>query len=306
MLAFLPSPILLIINCLLLAANGILISTPIMILGIFRFLLPIHAIVSVIDRINYYMYRWWVINVALIMSLTNKIDWKITGDPIPDIKKSCVVISNHQSWVDIIVLCHIYRGKIPTTKFFMKHSLIYIPFIGLACYALGMPFLRRYSREKLLKNPKLRQKDMETTKKACKRLAIHPSSLINFVEGTRWTPVKAKAQRSSYRHLMPPKAASVAVALGEIGNDVDCILNTTLVYPENTYPHKGFIDLLMGRFKAVRANIEVMPVTEDMTGDYLGNKEYKRAFTNNLKELWVKKDELIDKILEDYKQEKQR
>lgn len=294
MLAFLPSPILLLLNCILIPLNCIVIATPIMLLGIIRFLFPLAFVIALVEKSNYYLYKTWVFFNAVILKITNNIKWDISGDEIPHITKSCVVISNHLSWADIIVLCCVYRGRIPTTKFFMKHSLIYIPFVGLACYALGMPFLRRYSREKLLKNPKLRNADIKSTKKACRRLALHSSSLINFVEGTRYTPVKAKLARSAYRHLMPPKAASVAIALGEIGKEIDFVFNTTLIYPDNMYPHKPFIDLMKGRLKEVKAHIEVIKVTDEITGDYLGDKEYKHTFTMHLRNLWQNKDAYIE------------
>lgn len=304
MLAFLPSPILLVINMLLIAVNCIVIATPIMILGIIRFILPIPFLIKIIEKCNLALYRVWVFDNSLILRLTNRITWHITGDPIPYIDNSCVVISNHLSWADIIILCCVFRGHIPTTKFFMKHSLIYIPFVGLACYALGMPFLRRYSREKLLKDPKLRQADINTTKKACRRLALSPSSLINFVEGTRYTPVKAKLARSQYKHLMPPKAASVAIALGEIGKDIDYVFNTTLAYPENCYPRKPFIDMINGRLKDVYADVRIIKTSPEITGDYLGDKEYKHAFTMHLRDLWNEKDERIAAMLEEHKKEK--
>ena len=161
-----------------------------------------------------------------------------------------------------------------------------------------MPFLRRYSREKLLKDPKLRNADIESTKKACRRLAANPSSLINFVEGTRFTPVKAKLARSQYQNLMPPKAASVAIALGEIGKDIDYVFNTTLVYPHNRYPSKHFIDLLKGRLKDVYADIELVNVTPEISGDYLGDKAYKHQFTMHLRDVWQEKDQKISNILQ--------
>lgn len=299
MLAFLPSPVLLLLNCILIPLNCIVIATPIMILGLIRILIPLSLIANLCEQCNFWLYRIWVFDNAMILKLTNNIKWHISGDKIPKIKKSCVVISNHLSWADIIILCCVYRGRIPTTKFFMKHSLIYIPFVGLACYALGMPFLRRYSREKLLKDPKLRNADIESTKKACRRLATNPSSLINFVEGTRFTPVKAKLARSQYQNLMPPKAASVAIALGEIGKDIDYVFNTTLVYPHNRYPSKPFIDLLKGKLKDVYADIELVKVTPEISGDYLGDKAYKHQFTMHLRDVWQEKDEKITKILKD-------
>lgn len=59
-------------------------------------------------------------------------------------------------------------------------------------------FLRRYPKEKLLKNPKLRTKDIETTRAACKRLIDFPTTLINFAEGSRYTEEK---QRKRVHHI---------------------------------------------------------------------------------------------------------
>ncbi len=302
MLAFLPSPILLLINIILIPLNSVLIAIPIMILGLIRFLLPIKPIIIMIEKANYVLYMLWVFNNRLIISITNNIKWHITGDEIPSTKKSCIVISNHLSWVDILFIAMIYHGRIPITKFFMKHSLIYIPFVGLACYALGMPFLRRYSREQLLKNPQLRKKDMETTKKVCRNIALAPTALINFIEGTRYTKEKALKARSSYNHLMPPKVASFALALGEIADKIDFIYNTTLCYPDNT--QKPFIDLLFGRIKNVYVNVEIIKTEKEMCGDYLNDKEYKHDITMKMRKLWQEKDAYLEKLLNEIKEKK--
>lgn len=298
MLSFLPGPVILLLNLILIPLNVIVIATPVMLLGIIRLCVPQSA-TRFIERCNYLLYRAWVYNNSLILKLTCGIRWQVSGDQLPELHgKSCVVISNHISWADIILLTCLYQGKIPTTKFFMKHSLIYIPFVGLACYAMGMPFLRRYSQEELLKNPSLRKRDIESTKKACRRLVYTPSSLINFAEGTRFTPEKASRVNSPYTHLMPPKAASVAIALGEIGRDIDYIFNTTLVYPGHS--DKPFLDLLKGRLRYVYADIRVLPVCSQMSGDYLHDKVYKHNFTMRIRELWKEKDELIGRILSEH------
>lgn len=302
MLAFLPSPILFLINIFFIPLNSVAIALPIQILGIIRFCLPFEFVIVVVEKCNYYLYKLWVFNNAVIIRITNDIKWNITGDKIPTIDKSCIVISNHLSWLDIIIIACIYRGKIPTTKFFMKHSLIYIPFVGLACYALGMPFLRRYTREQLIKDPSLRTKDIDSTKKACKRLVYTPSSLINFVEGTRFTKEKAKLAKSAYENLMPPKAASLAIALGEIGKDIDYVFNTTLIYPENT--HKPFIDLLFGRMKSVYADVQLIKTGPEIEGDYLQDKVFKHSFTMYVRDLWQKKDALISSLLKSHSEKK--
>ncbi len=300
MLSFLPGPLLFVINSLLIAINVILIATPIMLLGIIKFILPLQFIQYFVDTCSFYLYKLWVINNRLLMSLTNDIKWHISGDKIPTTRRSCIVLSNHISWLDILFIGTVYGGQIPITKFFMKHSLIYIPFVGLACYALGMPFLRRYPKEKLLKKPELRTKDIETTKKVCKNLVKFPTSLINFCEGSRYTPEKAKAARSPYKHLLPPKAASLGVALSEIVNEVEYIFNTTFYYPENS--NGAFMDMMFGKIKNVYVHIEILEKTDRLVGNYLEDKTFKHDFTMYLRELWEKKDKVLDEMEADFKQ----
>ncbi len=298
MLSFLPAPLLVIINLLLISINCIVIATPIMILGIFKCLLPLKSVKRFIEHLNFLLYRIWVAANYVIINATNKINWKITGDPIPNIEnKSCVVMSNHLSWFDILVINSVYKGKIATTKFFMKHSLIYIPFVGLACYALGMPFLRRYTREQLLKNPKLREKDIKSTKGACKRVIKYPTALINFVEGTRYTPEKARLAKSSYQHLMPPKTGSIGLTFGEIGNDIECVFNTTIQYPNNCAPKKPFIEMLKGKITDIYVNVEILPKGYFPQGDFLKDKTYKHSISMQVRDLWKQKDEKIESML---------
>lgn len=295
MLSFLPSPLLLIINLTVVSINSIIAATPIMLLAIVHLLLPFSFVQKTVDFLNLYLFKLWVAVNAVLFPLTNKLKIDREGIEIDDIKGSCLIFSNHLSWADIIMICHIYRGKIPVTKFFLKQSLIFIPFIGLACLGLGMPFLRRYSKAELLKNPKLATKDIETTKKACRSLVHTRSTLVNFCEGTRYTKDKALKAKSRYKHLMPPKAASIAVALGEIGYDLDCVYNTTLYYPENE--GHAFIDLLKGRLTRVYVHIEKLKVDETLVGDYINDKKFKFDFSNALKQIWQEKDDRLDDYL---------
>lgn len=299
MLSFLPAPLLFVLNFTLISVVTLVLALPVFILAFVRLILPFAPVLGLVDRINQGVFYLWVSNNAFLMWLTNRIKWDIEGADIEKIKGSCFIISNHVTWTDIVMLGQIYRGKIPITKFFLKHSLIYIPILGQACYSLGMPFLRRYSRSELIKNPKLKMKDINATRKACHNLLSHPSSLVNFVEGTRYTKEKAAAQQSPYRHLMPPKAASLAIALGLIGSHIDCLLNTTLVYPGE---HKSsiFMKMLSGRLTHVIARVEVIDketVQKHMVGDYLRDKQFKHNFTMYLRDLWQQKDDLIERLL---------
>ncbi len=75
-----------------------------------------------------------------------------------------LVVSNHQSWVDILVLQAVFNRRIPFLKFFLKQQLIWVPFLGLAWWALDFPFMRRHSAAYLEKHPEERGKDLEATR----------------------------------------------------------------------------------------------------------------------------------------------
>ena len=299
MLHFLPAPILFVINFVWLSIGTTLISIPVLLMAFIKLILPIRPVLKVVDVVNQLAFKCFCLNNAFLIRLTNKADWDIQGFENIKINGSCIIISNHVTWADIVLLCHLYRGRIPITKFFLKQSLIWIPVIGQVCYAVGMPFLRRYSRAKILKNPKLKNKDVNATRKACKSLVNYPSSLVNFVEGTRFTEAKAVAQKTPYQNLMPPKATSLAVALGIIGNNIDCILNTTLVYPDNKPGTNIFMSLLCGRLHKFAARVEVISkeeIQEHLIGDYLNDKQFKRNFNTKLRAIWQEKDESIAAI----------
>ena len=299
MLHFLPAPILFVINFVWLSIGTTLLSIPVLLMALIKLILPIRPVLKVVDVVNQLTFKCFCLNNAFLIRLTNKADWDIQGFENIKINGSCIIISNHVTWADIVLLCHLYRGRIPITKFFLKQSLIWIPVIGQVCYAVGMPFLRRYSRAKILKNPKLKNKDVNATRKACKSLVNYPSSLVNFVEGTRFTEAKAVAQKTPYQNLMPPKATSLAVALAIIGNNIDCILNTTLVYPDNKPGTNIFMSLLCGRLHKFAARVEVISkeeIQEHLIGDYLNDKQFKRNFNTKLRAIWQEKDESIAAI----------
>lgn len=300
MLSFLPAPLIFIINMVMISIASILLSVPLIILALVKLILPFKPVLSFVDAYGQVAFRCFCAHNAGLMRITTNVDWDIKGLENLKVKGSCIVISNHLSWTDIVMLCHIYRYRIPITKFFLKQSLIFIPVIGQACYAVGMPFLRRYTRAQILKNPKLKTRDLDATRKACKSLLVYPSSLVNFVEGTRFTPEKARAQKSPYQNLMPPKAASLAVALGMIGNNIDCMINTTLLYPGAKEGSSVFYQLLCGRLKKVIARVEIIDretIQSRMVGDYMTDRQFKRSFTNELRQIWQRKDEQIAQLL---------
>ena len=176
--------------------------------------------------------------------------WDVQGTETLDPNGWYLVLANHQSWVDILVLQNIFHRKIPFLKFFLKKELFWFPILGQAWWALDFPFMTRYSGSFLKTHPHLRGKDIEITRKACKKFKNTPVSIMNFVEGTRFTEKKHQEQQSPYTNLLKAKAGGIAYVLSAMGDQLQSILDVTIVYPKG---HKSFWTFLCG--KRMRARI---------------------------------------------------
>ena len=275
----------------------IICSVPIIVAGLIKLLVPIPAVWRSISVFCNFMMYCWCEGLALLLHLNPWLKWDVQGLEGLNKKNWYLLISNHHSWADIVVLCVLFRKHIPMNKYFLKQQLAWVPFIGLACWALDMPFMRRYSRSYLIRHPERRGKDVETTRRSCEKFRAHPTTIVNFVEGSRFTEEKKRETRSPYHNLLPPKAAGIAMALNVLGSQFDKLLNVTLCYPDNhTRP---FYDMLSGRLTRIVVRINLVPIGEELYGDYVNDKNFKRSFQRWLNGLWEEKDRQLTDIMRD-------
>ncbi|HBZ1225411.1 TPA: acyltransferase [Klebsiella pneumoniae] len=275
----------------------IICSVPIIVAGLIKLLVPIPAVWRSISVFCNFMMYCWCEGLALLLHLNPWLKWDVQGLEGLNKKNWYLLISNHHCWADIVVLCVLFRKHIPMNKYFLKQQLAWVPFIGLACWALDMPFMRRYSRSYLIRHPERRGKDVETTRRSCEKFRAHPTTIVNFVEGSRFTEEKKRETRSPYHNLLPPKAAGIAMALNVLGSQFDKLLNVTLCYPDNhTRP---FYDMLSGRLTRIVVRINLVPIGEELHGDYVNDKNFKRGFLRWLNGLWEEKDRQLTDIMRD-------
>ena len=238
--------------------------------------------------------EFWIDNNSYIFAAVNDTHWQVQG--IADLKRDSwyLVMSNHQTWVDIIALQTALNRRVPFLKFFIKQELIWFPFLGIAWWAMDMPFMKRYSKSYLAKYPEKKGLDLEITRNACQIFRDTPTSIINFIEGTRFSAAKKARRESPYTYLLPPRAGGIALALSSMGNMFDAILDVTVVYPDEP---PNFWTLFCGEFEHVVIHVEQRPVEEWMLrGDYSNDREYRRQFHQWLTTLWQDKDKHIAKV----------
>ena len=235
----------------------------------------------------------WIDNNTFLCKRILCIKVKVSGDTDLPMKEWYLVISNHQSWSDIVVLQMVFNGRIPLLKFFLKKELIWVPLLGIAWWALDFPFMKRYSVDFIAKYPHLKGKDIEITKKACEKFSTIPVTVMNFVEGTRFTEEKHKRQKSPFKNLLKPKAGGTGFVLTAMGHQLHSILNVTIKYPGGD---KHFWNFICGRINEVDLFIEKIPVTDDLIGDYVSDPEYQGRFQKWINDLWVKKDKVFEEM----------
>jgi 1-acyl-sn-glycerol-3-phosphate acyltransferase len=257
--------------------------------ALLKLLIPAVAVRRVCDRILNALASRWVANNNAWIGAVNPAVWDVQGVRDLHPRGWYLVSSNHRTWVDILVLQRIFHGHIPFLKFFLKQELIWVPVIGMVWWALDFPFMKRG------KGSGARQNDLQTTREACEKFKLIPTTVINFVEGTRFTTAKHDAQQSPYRHLLKPKIGGLGIALSAMGEQFEALLDVTIVYPHGT---PEFWDLLSGRLDAVTVRVlqrEIPP--EVLGGDPVRDKAYRQRVAAWVDAQWREKDAQIDALL---------
>jgi 1-acyl-sn-glycerol-3-phosphate acyltransferase len=300
MLSFLPSTLLGIICIGLIVLNTLIWAVPVYVLALTKYLVRFKWWQIRCARYLMAAVNGWIWGTLFSLKLTQKITWDIEGAKGLTRKEWYFVNSNHQSWTDILVLLRTFGYKIPFPKFFIKKELFWIPIMGTAWWALDYPYMKRYSREYLEKYPEKRGKDLETTKKMCERYRHTPVSILNFIEGTRFTPEKHKRQESPYRHLLRPKAGGFAFALNAMDGKIKKMLDVTIVYPQGAV---RFWDFLCGRISPIVVRVKEHVIPEEfLHGNYLDDEKFRDRFQGWVRELWEEKDRFIDRLIREYRE----
>jgi 1-acyl-sn-glycerol-3-phosphate acyltransferase len=259
-----------------------------------RVVVPAPAVVRACRRAATWIAATWIGTNSRGLALVGRMHWDLVepADLRPD--AWYVVTSNHQSWVDIAILQWLFNRRIPMLKFFLKKELFWVPFLGLAWWALEFPFMQRYPRAVLEKRPDLRRKDLDTTRQACERFRDAPVSVLNFVEGTRFTEEKRQRQASPYRHLLMPRAGGVAQVVSSLGPKLRGLLDVTIVYPGGV---PTFWHLIAGQIPSVVIRVDQVPLDPAWTGkDYETDLAFREGFQAFLRDVWARKDRQIDEL----------
>lgn len=255
----------------------------------------------VVDQTNIQITNSWLnVNNWLIDHVLPHLEWDITIDEALDLSMQgrYLMTCNHQSWVDTTVNQYFGLTRMPLTRFFTKWELIFIPFVGQAFKILGFPMMKRHTKEQIQKNPELKTRDLEEARQACEQLLSQPFTLLNYLEGTRFTTEKHDQQGSPYQHLLKPKAGGLALALNILGDKIDALVDMTIVYPDGI---PGYGDFWLGDVSKIAVNLRKIELPDwVLGGDYEDDEVYRKRFQDWVDQLWTEKDQLITEMKAKY------
>jgi len=275
------------VAALILVLNTLIGTTLMIPFALAKLLLPFTGVRHVADRaLNAIATGWISINGAWIQGV-GATRWDVQGLDGLEASGWYLVSSNHQSWVDILVLQKIFNHRIPLLKFFLKRELIWVPVIGLAWWALDFPFMQR-------RGGLSGGRDLERARAACEKFRVVPTSVINFLEGTRFTRAKHDAQHSPYDHLLKPKVGGIATALTTLGSQFHRLLDVTIVYPDGA---PTFWTLLSGRLDRVTVRVQQREIPPELVnGDYASDPGFRGRIQEWINGLWEEKDGLVSRL----------
>ena len=290
-----PSLVGLIAGAVLIASTvaGFLAFVPFMLMKLV--LWPVPPLRHACTEILFAIARHWAAFNRLVYRVLYPVSWDIELRGALDPNRSYLLLCNHQSIIDILLVFDQMYRRVPPLCFFLKRELMWVPVIGVACWAMEFPFMRRHSREAVARDPALKVEDLATTRRFCERFRRQPVTVVNFAEGTRFSERKRLDKGSPFRHLLRPKSAGLAFTCDAMGDQFAGIIDMTIAYRASKSPIVW--SFLTGEQADLAIHIDVLPLPQElMHGDYHADAEYRGRFQAWLNTLWAREDARLERL----------
>ena len=287
-----------ILSTALVVSNLIINSIPLFVMTLLRVIVRLLGL----KKAESHVARWadlvidsWVVINRLTFRLLGLARVEVSWEGDTDLARNrwYLVVSNHQSWTDIFMLQTELYDSLPPLKFFTKRQLLYIPIFGQAMWALDFPYVRRMSRAQIEANPALLEVDRQAIRTACEKFKNHPTTALNFLEGTRFTQAKYDAQDSPrFQHLLNPKTGGVTQVLAALSDRLDKLVDVTIDYPDGV---PSFWEFMQGRCARVTMHIHTLEIPDAIT-DTSDEETRRAAVTEWVENLWREKDARLHSV----------
>ena len=249
-------------------------------------------------RVRRFLARLPVLWIAInngIFTLMRITRWDIEIPPGLKREGSYLVISNHQSWADVLILQRAFNRRLPFFRFFVKESLIWLPFLGAAWWALDMPFMKRYSREQLEARPELKGRDLENARKACEKFREIPVAMMNFPEGSRFSISKRDYLKSRYQRLLEPRIGGIGQVFFALAEELDALVDVTIFFGgRGDKAAPTLWEFVSGQAPRVVVRTQQAAIPQELRGrNFRTDLEFRGQLEQWITERWQAKDELL-------------
>ena len=268
---------------------------PVVVFALIKLAAPINAIKFLAYRIMIWIYGMAVKTdgVLLFKILKNKIE--LRNPQALSTNQNYLILSNHRSWADILILQSLLNKRTPPIQFIVKRELIFMPLIGLICWAYEYPFVRRKSLKSREIKAKKTMGDMNIIRTKIDKIAASGHSIINFVEGTRFHMLKSEKQNLRFKHLLNPHTGGLFYILKNYGEKLDAILDFTIVYGCKS---PIFWKFLSGRCRRIIVDLQKIQIKDLFKSlDSDENRIHFTVVSKWLDDLWSEKDVKMEQIL---------
>ena len=123
------------LSLLLFALNTVVWTLPLLFLHLLKLLVPRRGWRARFGRVQNSIGTVWIAFNNLTLRVLNPVRWDVEGTGGLSRAEWYVVVANHRSWVDILVLQKVFNRRIPFLKFFLKKELFWVPILGLAWWS---------------------------------------------------------------------------------------------------------------------------------------------------------------------------
>jgi 1-acyl-sn-glycerol-3-phosphate acyltransferase len=275
------------------AINTILWTIPLLIVTAFKASAPVAGWRRFTGRIMVGVANSWIACNNAILRLVNKVEWRFHLPTGLNRWRNYMVIANHQSWSDILALQRAFLRRIPFLRFFLKQNLFYVPLLGQAWWALDFPFVKRGSKSSKAKVGQSGPSSLDFVTKACAKYREIPVSIMNFVEGTRFSLSKHQRQESNYANLLKPKAGGVTTVLSAMPGYLHSILDVTIAYPGGA---GSFWEFVCSRGCQVVVHVEERTLSGLITEERLRDQGFRAYMEGFLNDMWANKEQRLARL----------
>ena len=267
---------------------------PLLILAVLKLIVPLRPVKQAVYKLMIGIYFIAVkIDLVLFRWILNI---RFEVDPLDDLQadKNYLIVSNHRSWADILIYQSILIDHSPIIKFIVKKELLYLPLVGLICWAYEYPLVNRNS----VKDGSTRNNNLKTDQKILKDKLLdigqNPAAIINFAEGSRYTLERRDRHNSPHTNLLKPRAGGLFFILKTFGHQFDYLLDFTILY-DRTEPI--FFKFLDGKCRKVKVRVNKFPMSDllQSLSDSSNTLSFEKV-DEWLKTLWSGKDKIIDRM----------